>query len=377
MIDNFKTNVQLIDELQQLRSEYKYYRENNPDAAMWQQVIDRSPFSIQMVDKEGFSISVNQAHTDFFMAIPPPDYNLFNDPQLLAQGLDIWFDKMKQGEAVFFPDTSYNPSKINSNFPDITIWLKTCGFPMLDADGKPMRFVVIHENITEHVKLEMELNELNVRLQSMASYNQYSVEKEKTQIAVELHDQIGQHLTGLKYDLDAIIIDMQEQEKVLKIKNIVNRINELINRVENLTSTIRPVTLHGGSMKSSVEWYLKNFEQQSGIKVNADIDFTIELPEEDALIIYRILQEAFINIGRHSKATQAEIIVKNLHNSFHLVISDNGIGITDEQIHSVKSFGLLIINERVKALNGSFSISSENNIGTRIEISIPLKQQKP
>jgi signal transduction histidine kinase len=376
MKDADKTKSQLIDELQQLRIEYSQYKENNPDAAMWQQVIDRSPFSIQVVDKEGFSLSVNQAHTDFFRAVPEPTYNLFTDPQLLAQGLDEWFERLKQGEAVFFPDTSYNPSMNNPEYPDITVWLKTCSFPMLDADGKPMRYVVIHENISNRIQTEKELNDLTVRLQSMAAHIQYSVEKEKTYIANELHDQVGQYLTGMKFDLDAVIINMQESEKVKQIRNTVVRINELIGIVQNLTATIKPVVLSGMGLKADVDWFVREFEQRTQMDVFMDIDYTLDISEEAALSIFRILQESLTNIGRHSKASRVEIIVKKVNESFHFVISDNGIGITEEQINSQKSFGIIIMKERVNAMGGTFIISSKNKTGTRIDISIPLKQQK-
>jgi signal transduction histidine kinase len=380
MNDTNKTKAQLIAELNEYREmhencEHRLKKTTN-EQKLLQDLIDKNPLSIQIVDKEGYTILANPAHGKLFLAKPKENFSIFKDSQLIEQGLDEYFDRLKNGKDVDFPDTIYNAHELDPTFPDNPVNIKVLGFPVFDQEDNTKRYVIIHEDITGRKKDEIDLKNLNDKLHSLASHVQYAIEKEKSQIAVELHDQIGQHLTGLKLDLDAIIINKKEDEMVIKIRNIVKRINELINTVENLTSNISPVILKGGSMKSSVDWYLETFQEQTGINIIDDIDYSIQIPEEDAVIIFRILQEAVTNIGRHSRATEAEITVKNINNSFSLFISDNGIGITDDQIHSIKSFGLMVMSERVKALGGTFRISSIKNKGTQIEINIPLKQQK-
>jgi signal transduction histidine kinase len=382
--DNKKSKAKLIAELQELRrqnQDYKARMVNQPviglhTEMMMKKLITHSPISIQVLDKIGGLISVNDAHTRLFQALPPPDYNLFTDKILLEQDLDDSFRRLKRGEVVFFPDTWYNAHLYDPAFQDKKVWVKTCGISVPDTDGQPQFFIIMHEDISERILNGYELNELNSRLQSMAARIQDSVEKEKSYIAYELHDQVGQYLTGIKYELFSVIMKMPEDENVLKIKNIIVSIKELLVRVQNLTATIRPVVLSGMGMKANIDWYIHEFEQQTKIKVLTDIDYSISLSDDNALIIYRILQESLTNIGRHSKANRADIIVKKVDETFNLTISDNGIGITDEQIHAHKSYGIFFMKERIKSIGGSFSISSKKDAGTQIDISIPLKQQK-
>lgn len=140
-----------------------------------QDIIDNNPMSIQIVDKKGFTLLINQSHTKLFGAVPPPDYSIFTDPQLLKQGFGKFFESLKKGEKVDLPDTQYNVHDIDPAAPDVTVWVHVVAFSLKDASGQPERFVFMHEDISERKKMGDDLK----------------VEKEKYQmIFSNIHDQI-------------------------------------------------------------------------------------------------------------------------------------------------------------------------------------------
>jgi signal transduction histidine kinase len=116
--------------------------------AVFQDIIEKNPISIQILDMEGFTLQTNPAHTKLFGANPPADYSVFKDPQLLKQGLGELFERIKQGEVVYFPDSHFNASHIDPLFPDNIVWIRTIGYSLNDGIGMPGKVVLMHEDIT-------------------------------------------------------------------------------------------------------------------------------------------------------------------------------------------------------------------------------------
>jgi signal transduction histidine kinase len=210
----------------------------------------------------------------------------------------------------------------------------------------------------------------------MAKHLEMSIEKEREYFSGELHDLVGQSLTGLKMDIDAILMTRPKDECSMKFKEVVTRLNDLIKTVQNITATVRPMMLRGKGLKQNIEWYISEFERRSKMEVFENIDYSVDLPQDVVICVIRILQESLTNIIRHSKATQVGIMIKRSGDWLHMTVSDNGVGITDEQKNSQDSSGIIIMNERVSTLGGRFHITTEDKLGTKINIQFPLKQQK-
>jgi PAS domain-containing protein len=119
-----------------------------------QDIIDKNPLSMQIVDKEGFTLKTNRAHTLLFGAIPPADFSIFNDSQLKQKGFGGLIERIKNGEIVHFPDIHYNAHDSVPEVPDVPVWIRTVVFPINDSSGKPENFVFMHENITERKQAE-------------------------------------------------------------------------------------------------------------------------------------------------------------------------------------------------------------------------------
>ncbi len=380
MDSQHKTKAQLIKENEQLRAELDYFRQKHEscefnlnkitqDHIILQNILDNNPLSIQILNADGSNRSVNAAHTALFKALPGPDFNLFTDSQLLKLGFAGLLQNLKRGEVVFFPYHTYSPPLNTDEYPDSEVHLNAIGFLVMDTDGQPERYVVIHHDITE-------IKQTEKKLQQLAAIIQTKVEDERKFIVDELHDHIGQGLTGLKLDLEYIIIKNTSEEEITLLKNIVTKTNNLIKMIQDLSSYIRPVMLVKSDIKAAMEGYLRDFEQMTRMEILTDINNISFIEPDDALIVFRILQEALTNISRHAKASQVEVTMKKVAETYDFIISDNGIGISREQIDSFKSTGLTMMYERAKTIGGDFTIKAKRESGTEIKICLPIKKTK-
>ena len=128
--------------------------------AIFMDIIEKNPMSIQILDMEGFVLQANLAYTKLFGVQPPSGYSVLKDPQLLNQGFGELFEQIKRGEVVFFPDSYYNVHDVDPSFPDSPVWVKAVGFTLNDHNGSPERIVLMHENITERKHAEALLNDI-------------------------------------------------------------------------------------------------------------------------------------------------------------------------------------------------------------------------
>jgi PAS domain S-box-containing protein len=134
---------------------------------MLSEIVTKNPMSIQILDKDGFTLEVNTSYKRLFGSVPPSDYSLFRDLQLMQLGMGEIFDQLRRGEIVHFPDTYFNAHDSVPEFPDVPAWIRVIGFPLNDSDEKPYKFVLMHENITERKLAEEKLVQSELRFRSV------------------------------------------------------------------------------------------------------------------------------------------------------------------------------------------------------------------
>jgi PAS domain S-box-containing protein len=122
--------------------------------AIFRDIIEKNPMSIQILDMEGHTLQTNSAYTRLFGVNPPADYSIFTDNQLIQQGVAGLFEKMRNGEVVYFPDSYFNVHDVDPSYPDLPVWIKAVGFPLNNSNGIAERLVFMHENITERRQAE-------------------------------------------------------------------------------------------------------------------------------------------------------------------------------------------------------------------------------
>lgn len=235
-------------------------------------------------------------------------------------------------------------------------------------DEKGLLESLIMERTKALRKSETELRDLSSHLQDVR-------EEERTQIAREIHDELGQSLTVLKMDIAWLKKKLKDDQNDLKDKasSITGLIDSIIDSVRRISADLRPGVLDDLGICAAVKRHAKEIEKSSEIKCLVScIPENIFIRKEHATAVYRIFQEVMTNVIRHSEATRVDINLRERNDNVELEIKDNGKGISQEEINNPKSFGIMGIRERVHSCNGTFIIKGKRNEGTYINVKIPL-----
>jgi signal transduction histidine kinase len=229
-----------------------------------------------------------------------------------------------------------------------------------------------------HEELEIRVSERTAELQELSTYMDILREEEWKRISREIHDELGQTLTGLKITISCLkdySVEMDEFTKG-KLKNMSDSVTEMIEGVRRIAAELRPVVIDDLGLAAAVEWYVNTMRERRGNL----FDYTIEpdeihLDPDRSIAIYRILQEALNNAARHSRATRIEILLRQTEGDVVLEVRDNGIGLPRNSENQRRSGGLGILGmkERVRRFEGSFTLSGEPGGGTTLRIALPFK----
>ena len=233
--------------------------------------------------------------------------------------------------------------------------------------------VVVTNDISQRKKWEEEIQNSKIQLDQLHKHINEVREEERSVIAREIHDELGQTLASLKLDLIGIQEDNERQVKLKrKISKAITMVDNSIKTVRKISSALRPQMLDELGLASAIEWLSNDFKKRSGIKCTLDLQ---EFDEPGGIIsisLFRIFQAALANIMLHSRAKSIAVKLTMSNGLLVLSVKDDGIGITQEQISSPKSFGIVGMQERAKQINGTFEIHSQANIGTEIIVMVPL-----
>jgi len=258
---------------------------------------------------------------------------------------------------------------------------------LLKKDGSTIPFVLsgvkfesngqgyligIGTDITEREKAENKLKDSLEQLQQLSKHIEQVRENERVSISRDLHDDLGQALTAVKIDLGIIRQRISEPDIVLKIDKVSTLVSNTIKTVQRLTSQLRPEIIDDLGLEVAIEWFTSEFAERNNIDVVLDLDTNISFSPDNSLILFRIMQESLTNIARHAKATEVKISMLIIDETIHFRISDNGIGISESELNSKKSFGLIGMKERAASMGGVCEISGIENVGSIIELTLPL-----
>jgi len=259
-------------------------------------------------------------------------------------------------------------------------WIRSSVYPTKKSteDGSKIFFHTVSD-ITDRKQADEQLRTSREQLRALSLYLESVREEERTNLAREIHDELGSLLTGLKIDLSWLAKKTsREQELILaKIKSMYELIDEAIQTVKRISTELRPGVLDDLGLSAAIEWAGQEFEKRTEIK----LEFTsrpkdIILDGDRSTAIFRIFQEALTNIVRHANATNARISLKQDGDRVVLRIRDNGKGIDKKQLSDPKAFGLIGMRERAMSKGGDVKISATPGGGTTIIVSIPLKNME-
>ena len=257
-----------------------------------------------------------------------------------------------------------------------TMWVEGDYMCFYDAAGRITGHFGIQRDVTDRTLAAQELEQSRTELRALAARLLAIREEERTRIAREIHDELGQALTALKLDLAWL------EKRGGTVRNsgafrvdessITSRIDETMEIVRRIASELRPSVLDQLGLEAAVEYLVQDTAKRTGIAVTLEADDFPRLPDELASHAFRIIQEALTNVTRHSKATRVEVSVRRAGKSIILGVRDNGVGFAPGSLSGVRSLGLVGMRERALACGGTVMVQGKPGEGTLIVVTIPV-----
>jgi signal transduction histidine kinase len=234
--------------------------------------------------------------------------------------------------------------------------------------------------IAERQRVEEHLHRSREQFRDLSAHLQIAREEERTRIARDIHDDLGQCLTTLKLDLDLLCQDTPESATQLRgrIIDMSNMVDGTIRSVRRIIAELRPRLLDDLGLTAAIEWQTADFQKRTGIPVSLSIyPPEIILDRERSTAVFRIYQEALVNVARHARATAVDVSLTDIDGKVEFRIHDNGRGITSAESEHARSFGLMGIRERADSIGGTAVVSGIPHEGTLVAITFATTDEEP
>ena len=239
---------------------------------------------------------------------------------------------------------------------------------------------ILNAELAERSLTEQRLRSSEDNLRALAVHLQSVREEERKVIARDIHDELGQALTGLKLDLNALVKTVENgavpglKERARELSTAIDRI---INSVRRIASGLRPEVLDEIGLSAAIEWQAREFQRRTGVRCHVEIAGGFQDPDtERSTALFRIFQELLTNVARHAKATRVNVTLAD-GADLHLEVEDNGRGIRPEQFQNTRALGFLGMRERVQPFGGSLEVNPADGKGTKVSVTIPLNAHQP
>lgn len=369
--------------------------------ALLNDIIDKNPLSIQIVDKEGFTLNVNPAFMELWGSIPPSGFSIFDDLKSKSPEMEDLILRVKNGEVVHLPDIYFNAHDEVAEAPDIPLWIRAIIFPLNDSGGKSERFAIMHENITYRKTAEEEL----IRAKEHAEES----DRLKSAFLANMSHEIRTPMNGILGFANLLKtpnLSGEEQQKYIQIidksgKRMLNIINDIVD-FSKIEAGLMELKIEESNINEQVE-YIYNFFKPEVEANGMTLSFRNYLPAKEAIIltdrekVYAILTNLVKNAIKYSK--KGDIIIgyeavelpgKSTELKFY--IQDSGIGIpkdrleaiferfiqadiTDKMVNQGAGLGLSITKAYVEMLGGKIWVESEEGIGSTFYFTLPYNAE--
>jgi PAS domain S-box-containing protein len=343
---------------------------------MLQAIIQASPLAISAIDQQGNLILWSPSAERMFG---------WKAAEVLGHPLPIIPEDLKEEVSAGIGEELKGRTRVGVEQPrqrkdgsQIVISISTA--PLQDETGEITGNMAVCEDVTEKklaaAKLETSLRQLH----ALSAHLQTIREEERASIAREIHDVMGQALTGIKMDLFWLKDRIEKQNdskeasvEVAKMTSMLIDVDKIINLVRQIASELRPSLLDTLGLIPAMEWLTKDFQNRSGTISQFQCSLkNLHPPQDVSIAIFRICQEALTNVARHANAKRVTVRLNQHQKNLVLEVEDNGKGISEEDIHQLTSLGLLGMKERALGFQGTVNFERLEKGGTLVVARFPL-----
>jgi PAS domain S-box-containing protein len=263
-----------------------------------------------------------------------------------------------------------------------TIWADVAVSLVRGDAGQPLYALGVIQNITERKQADEQLRASQERSRRLAAYVVEAREEERTRIAREIHDELGQVLTGLKMGLESLAADCSENRasraeigrQIAKMSQIVRT---SIGSVKRISAELRPGILDQLGLAAAVEWQAHEFESSTGIKCAIkEMPENLVLTAEQSTAVFRVFQEILTNVARHAQASKICVRLSSGPQWLTLSVRDNGVGLRKDKLDHPGALGVLGMRERASLLRGTIQFKGVRGKGTTATLRFPIATSK-
>jgi two-component system sensor histidine kinase UhpB len=256
-------------------------------------------------------------------------------------------------------------------------WFLVRTEPLRDEKGNLVKWYGVSADIEDSKRAQDTLNQSYEEIRRLTEHLLKIREEERTRIARELHDELGQQLTVLKMDVSWLTkrVTSTDDATLDKIKDLYALLDSTMQSVRRISHELRPVLLDELGLPAAMEWHLKEFEKRSAIKTYfSQPEEELQLDDTVKTNLFRIFQESLTNVARHSKATEVKVDFAQDVNQIALRIEDNGLGFNKKVVTDSKTLGILGMRERAASFGWHYEIKTEPGHGTTVLVTIPFSK---
>ena len=295
--------------------------------------------------------------------LPPPNYK--ECPGLLSA--ESWERLQRAAEATLRDGRQYELDLEMIRPDGATRWVTARAEAVRDTTGRVVRLRGTTQDITERKLAEAAIANVSRRLIE-------AQEQERTRIARELHDDIGQRLALLAVELEQLHRDPEDLPEIRsRIGDLHRQTAEIATDIQSLSHELHSAKLEYLGIVAAMRGFCQELGQQTKVKIDfKSHDLPGPLPPDISLCLFRVLQEALHNSAKHSGVRHVEVALWGTPDEIHLAVSDSGAGFDSKAAKESRGLGLTSMEERLKLLNGTLSIESQPKRGTTVHARVPL-----
>ncbi|MFH0990119.1 MAG: PAS domain S-box protein [bacterium] len=255
-------------------------------------------------------------------------------------------------------------------------WLESSSQRYNTSSGEE-RIVMVSRDVTQKKIADEELVESRKQLQRFSEHLENTLDEERKRISREIHDELGQLLTILKFDISWLKLNLSEKNPVLaeKIDSMLEAVGQALGSVKRISKEIRPPQLEVLGLCGAIQWDLSQFSAKVGIRSTIRIspsEFTLD--KDRNMVVYRVFHEALTNVIRHAQASSINVELDRKSDSVVLRVQDDGRGISKKELQGTISLGLVGMRERIRPWNGTLTIAGKRGKGTLVVMQIPVDE---